>query len=73
MPIFKLLIVDSSQLKASEFLRKPEKEGEVEVKLVPGMDMDKAGESSPAMASLLPRIMSAGTKTRRGSRTAHGG
>ena len=58
-------MVDSSQLKASEFFRKPEYEGEVEVKCVsPGMDMDKAGESSPAMASLLPRMMSAVTKIR---------
>ena len=43
------------------------------MKLVPGMDMDKAGESSPAMASLLPRIMSAGIKTRQVLWTAHGG
>ena len=54
--------MDSSQLKASEFFPNPENEGEVEVKPVAGIDMDNAGESSPAMASLLPRTISAESK-----------
>ena len=60
LPILRVLIVLSNQLNASAFFRKFE--AEAEGKEFFGIDMFKAGESSPAIASLLPRMMSAGLK-----------